>query len=186
MTTVPAGCPARLHPSSERKAGATEVHLGIELIGNPLTRDGSAPVKVRVGSSFPLNGVLILLDEGFSSEEPRRATRSAAVRSHCLSAARNARTRTRDPASIPCLDRRLVRWPRPERPPLPLASTRGAGQSQVPTLLTVITIVGPGRARRTCRRTRTRSTRRSPPVRCLATARGPTKTRGPILARHYA
>lgn len=79
MTTVPAGCPARLHPSSERKAGATDVHLGIELIGNPLTRDGSALVKVRVGSSFPLNGVLILLDEGVSSEEPCRATRSAAV-----------------------------------------------------------------------------------------------------------
>jgi hypothetical protein len=54
MKTVPAGCPARSQPSSERKAGATDVHLGVELIGNPLTRGGSVFVKVRVGSSFPL------------------------------------------------------------------------------------------------------------------------------------
>jgi hypothetical protein len=74
MTTVPAGCAARSQPSSERKAGATDVHLGLELIGDPLTRDGSAVVKVRVGSSFPINGVLILLDEVISrTRSPVRA-----------------------------------------------------------------------------------------------------------------
>jgi hypothetical protein len=67
MKTVPSGCPAREQPSSERKAGATDVHFGLALIGNPLTRDGTVLVRVRVGSSFPLNGVLILLDEGVSS-----------------------------------------------------------------------------------------------------------------------
>jgi hypothetical protein len=77
MTTVPAGCAARSQPSSERKAGATDVHLGLELIGDPLTRDGSAVVKVRVGSSFPINGVLILLDEVISrTRSPVRANRA--------------------------------------------------------------------------------------------------------------
>jgi hypothetical protein len=61
------------------------VHFGLELIGNPLTRDGTVLVRVRVGSSFPLNGVLILLDEGVSSaRSPVRAKPSATISSVML------------------------------------------------------------------------------------------------------
>jgi hypothetical protein len=38
---------------SERKAGQADVHLGLELIGNPLTRGGNALVKVRVHKDRP-------------------------------------------------------------------------------------------------------------------------------------
>ncbi len=38
---------------SERKAGVTDVHLGLELVGNPLTRGGTALVKVRVHKDRP-------------------------------------------------------------------------------------------------------------------------------------
>ena len=34
---MPAGCPARSQPSSERNAGAADMHLALELIGDPLT-----------------------------------------------------------------------------------------------------------------------------------------------------
>ncbi len=38
---------------SERKLGGVDVHLGLELIGQPLTRGGSAVVKVRVHKDRP-------------------------------------------------------------------------------------------------------------------------------------
>jgi len=38
---------------SERKAGQADVHLGLELVGNPLVRGGSALVKVRVHKDRP-------------------------------------------------------------------------------------------------------------------------------------